>query len=82
MTRINSSERGEQLTEDEEVDGMQREVHVACDFVALDGAADAAALALLQLLAKLVQAATYYVRPHDTRHVPCVTRHLPSNESS
>jgi hypothetical protein len=44
---VDGAERREQLAEDEEVDGMQSEVNVACDLVALDGTADAAALALL-----------------------------------
>jgi hypothetical protein len=36
---------------------MQREVHVSSNFVALDGAADATALAIMQFFAELVKAA-------------------------
>ena len=56
VTWVNCPKGGEQLGEDEEVDGVQRKVHVARNFVALDGAAHAAALAFLQLLAQFVEA--------------------------
>ena len=56
VTWVNRPKGGEQLGEDEEVDGVQRKVHVARNLVALDGAAHAAALALLQLLAQFVEA--------------------------
>jgi hypothetical protein len=58
---VNDSKRRKQLAEHEEVDSMQRKMHVACNFVALNRTTDPAALLLLQLLAKLVQAAAYSV---------------------
>jgi hypothetical protein len=80
VTGINRSKRGKQLAENEEIDSVQSKVDISRNFVALDGAADAAALALLQLLPELIQAAAN--ARYTENCVPHTSSHLPSNESS
>jgi hypothetical protein len=66
MAGVNRPKRGEQLAEDKEIDGVECEMNVARNSVALNRATDAAALSRVQLLAKLIKAAVIAVKSRVT----------------